>query len=137
MARLIMSHPKLIAWERKLTEVLAGIDHDLEEEYGHAFPLHPARARHGTTTSPADSGLFRIQSSFSAGFGSHIGRGYLVKVHLVTLSKVPTDVRQAAQDLVAEKLRERLPAAFPGKHLRVDRDGLVYKIHGDLSLGRV
>ena len=31
-------------------------------------------------------------------------------------------------------LREGLARAFPGRNLRVDRDGAGYKIHGDLSL---
>ena len=37
----------------------------------------------------------------------------------------------------AERLREDLPKAFPGTELRVDRDGGKYKIHGDLSLGKL
>jgi hypothetical protein len=30
-----------------------------------------------------------------------------------------------------------LPEAFPGQELKVEKDGSIYKIYGDLSLGEV
>jgi hypothetical protein len=54
---------------------------------------------------------------------------------LSTLSKVPPDVIEDIEDFVVEKLRQALPAAFPNRDLKVSRDGPVFKIHGDLSLG--
>ena len=42
-----MRHPKLVAWERRLNDVLNRIDVELEQKYGDRYPLHPARPRHG------------------------------------------------------------------------------------------
>ena len=56
---------------------------------------------------------------------------------MVTLAKVPRDVRTKIEGEVVRLLRDELPKAFPGRTLKVDRDGPVYKIHGDLSLGKV
>ena len=47
-----------------------------------------------------------------------------------------TLTRQEIEDEIAEMLRVQLDAAFPNTELEVERDGPVYKIHGDLSLGQ-
>ena len=46
-------------------------------------------------------------------------------------------IREKFEAEVIRRLREKLPAAFPDTILHVDRDGPVYKIHGDLSLGQL
>lgn len=130
-----LRHHKAMAWERKLKELFDRIDGYLEDRYGKQYPLHPARSRRGETASPSADGLFRVGASFSAGYGSKLGPGYVVDVHMVTLSNVPKGVREEIQDEVARKLQKWLPETFPGKTLKVQRDGPVYKIHGDLSLG--
>jgi len=52
-----------------------------------------------------------------------------------TLEAVPPDERARIEEEAASLLREGLARAFPGRDLRVDRDGNGFKIHGDLSLG--
>ena len=70
----------------------------------------------------------------SAGYGSKRGPGYVVEVRMVTLTRVPQFIRDQIEQDAAERLREELPKEFPDKELRVERDGSVYKIHGDLRL---
>ena len=132
-----MRHHRARAWEKALRAVFDRIDDELEQEYGGRYPLHPARAGRGTTSSNRQDGLFRVGASFSAGYGSEHGRGYIVKVEMVTLADVPKVLLEQISDEVAGKLKAALPAAFPNAELHVERDGPIYKIHGDLSLGEV
>lgn len=127
-------HPLVIAWEEKLKRVFDEIDHELEERYGDRYPLHPNRPTRGETANPEDDGLFNVGASFTAGYGSQRGRGYVVSVRMVTLARVPADVQEQMENEVAVMLRERLPSIFPGRDLRVERDGHVFKITGDLSV---
>lgn len=113
------------------------IDDALESKYGHLYPLHPARARRGATANKAYDGLFNVGAAFSAGYGSEHGRGYIVRIHMVTLSEVPDSMREMIEEEAVRMLRTQLAKAFPKRQLKVSRDGPVYKIHGDLSLGRV
>jgi len=130
-------HPKVLAWERRLKEVFDRIDAELEQCYGQRYPLHPVRARKGQTANPAYDGLFNVGAAFSAGYGSRHGPGYVVRLRVATLAKVPKDVLEEMEDFVVQRLREELPVAFPQRDLKVTRDGPVFKIYGDLSLGAV
>ncbi len=132
-----MRHPRVIAWEEKLREIFDRIDHRLEEQYGNRLPLHPARPVRGATASPEQDGLFEIGAAYTAGFGSTHGEGYVVEARLVTLADVPAVFQEQLEQEVVRQLRAELPAAFPGRNLRVERDGPVYKIIGDLDLGAV
>lgn len=125
------------AFEETLKKVFDRIDRDLEERYGHLYPLHPARPARGATGNPEMDGLFDIGAVFSAGFGSQYGPGYVVDVRMVTLKDVPVDVQERMENEVVEMLRRYLPEAFPGRQLKVARDGHVFKIFGDLSIGAV
>ena len=127
-----MRHHAVIAWEKKLKAIFDSIDDELEETYGDRYPLRSARAKHGTTSNKEHDGLFRIGASFSAGFGSKHGRGYIVEVRMVTAKAVSDSVRREIEDRVVARLREALSRAFPDRDLRVSLDGHVYKIHGDL-----
>lgn len=132
-----MRHPKAIEWEDKLDEVFDRIDKALEEKYGELYDLHPVRERRKPTGNPEHDGLFRLGGFFTAGYGSEKGAGYIVKVDMVTLEDVDDDVKKKIEDDVASMLEAELPKAFPGKDLKVERDGAVYKIYGDLSLGEI
>jgi hypothetical protein len=125
---------KVEEWESKLKRVFDRVDDQLEEKYGGKYPLHPARPSRGVTASKAHDGLFNVGASFSAGYGSERGPGYVLEVRMVTLSRVPQYVRDRIEEEAAELLREELPREFPDRDLRVARDGPVYKIHGDLRL---
>ena len=127
-------HPKAEQWESRLRRVFDRIDDYLEDRYGDRYPLHPSRPLRGATASRSQDGLFNVGASFSAGYGSQLGPGYVVEVRLVTLSSVPWHVRERIEEEVAALLRRELPRAFPDRHIRVDRDGAVYKVYGDLRL---
>jgi len=132
-----LRHWKATEWEGRLREVFDRIDDELEAKYGRQYPLHPARPPAGSTASREADGLFDIGAVFTPGFGSHHGRGYLVEVRLATPAKVPPAVVEQIEEEVVERLKALLPEAFPGRELRVERDGHLYKIIGDLSLGPV
>ena len=132
-----MRHAKAVAWEEQLKQVFDSIDHQLEEEYGARYSLHPSRKQRGSTSNPEADGLFNIGAVFTPGFGSQHGPGYVVEVQMATLSRVADEVREEIEERVVALLREGLKTAFPGRTLDVSRDGGVYKIHGDLKLGSV
>jgi hypothetical protein len=132
-----MRHPNLVEWEKKLRGIFNKIDSDLETRYGQMYPLHPSRAKHGKTGNSKHDGLFKLDAAFSAGFGSQKGPGYILKIEMITLHKVPADIRAGIEDEVAHKLREQLETVFPGRELKVERDGRIYKLFGDLSLGEL
>jgi len=130
-----MEHQARLLWERKLKKIFIKIDEYLEEEYGHKYPLHPARAKRGSTANNAYDGLFNVGASFSAGIGSQHGSGYVVEVRMVTLSHIPAKIRVEIEDVVVEYLQRELPVEYPDRELQVARDGEIFKIYGDLSLG--
>ncbi len=129
-----MRHPYLITWESTLKNVLDTIDEILEDRYGADYPLHPARREHGSTSSRSHDGLFDIRGEFTLGLGSRKGRGYIIDIDLKTLHRVPGDVIERIENDAISELRDRLPKAFPGRELFVERDGNMIKIIGDLSL---
>ena len=121
-------------FEDTLHGVLSEIDGALEERWGARWPLHPARPPRGAAANPQYDGLFRVTASFTAGYGSKWGPGYLFRVEASTLATVPEADREAIEEEAVALLRDGLAKAFPGRDLRVDRDVAGYKIHGDLSL---
>ncbi|MFH0880261.1 MAG: hypothetical protein V2A34_11160 [Lentisphaerota bacterium] len=130
-------HPKAILWEERLKVIFDRIDAYLEAKYGHLYPLHPSRPSRGGTSNPEQDGLFNVGSSFSPGYGSEHGPGYIVEFRLATLSEVPDKVRLQIEGEAVEMLNQALNETFPGQDLRAERDGPVVKIIGDLSLGDV
>ncbi|MGM0601335.1 MAG: hypothetical protein ACQETH_16105 [Candidatus Rifleibacteriota bacterium] len=129
-----MKNPLVESWEEKLQELFDKIDRRLEEKYGDKFPLKPNRPPHQKGITPDLDGLFDLGVSFSAGLGSELGPGYVFRVNLATLSKVPEEFLEEIEDEVVGMLEEELPEYFPGKKLEVARDGNVYKIYGNLDL---
>ena len=129
------SKTKLERWEARLKQVFDEINDELEAEYGHRAARHPNRPPHGATSNREDDGLFDLGAAFTVGLGSQHGPGYVVQARIATLDAIPADLQEKFETEVVRRLKEKLPAAFPGVALHVDRDGPVYKIHGDLSLG--
>lgn len=129
-----MRHHRATEWEKHLKSVFDEIDAELEDLYGDRFRLHPARSPEGTTSNPEMDGLFNVGASYSAGFGSKFGPGYSVDIQWSTLERIPAELRSEIRDRVQQMLREKLPAAFPGRQLHVDREHNHLRIHGDLSL---
>lgn len=132
-----MQHHASRKIEVDLRHLFGEVDAYLEDRFGDRHILHPARARRGTTSHYAQDGLFDVGASFSAGYGSRLGRGYVIDVRMVTLESIPEAEREEVMDTAVEKIRELLPRYFPRRDLAVSRDRQVFKIHGDLSLGRI
>jgi len=130
-----MRHPKLVEFEKRLKKLFDEVDAYLEERYGGLYPLHPARAETGSTSNPEHDGLFNVGASFSPGFGSSLGKGYVIQVEMITLAPVHEEKREAILQDAASRIEELLGVYFPERTLQVDRDGTVFKIHGNLSLG--
>ena len=125
---------KLEEWEGRLYTLLREIDGALEDKYGKLYPLHPARPQRGETANPQYDGLFRITASYSAGYGSKLGPGYIFRVELVTFEMVPDTIRHTIEAEAIQMAEEGLKKVFPERELSVARDGNVIKIYGDLSL---
>ena len=132
-----MQHHESRRIERILRDLFGEVDAYLEDRFGNRYPLHPARASRGTTAYYAHDGLFDVGASFTPGFGSTIGRGYVLEVRMATLDRVPEKEREEIMDAAIARVRELLPSYFPRRDLAVSRDRQVFKIHGDLSLGRL
>lgn len=130
-----MRHPKLQQWDDTMKRMFDEIDDYLEDEWGDLYPLHPNRAQRGKTSNKEQDGLFNVGTFFSAGYGSELGRGYVIDINMVTLSRIPEDVRATIEEEVVTLVEEQLPKFFPDRDLKVSRDGFLYKIHGDFSLG--
>jgi hypothetical protein len=133
----LVKHPRLAEFETSLKRLFDSVNDHLEAKYGDRFELHPARPPHGRTSNRSHDGLFNIGASFTAGYGSRLGRGYVVQVDMVTLERVPAEVRETIEQEAVDLVRQKLPYYFPHRHLTVERDRHVFKIRGDLRLGEV
>jgi hypothetical protein len=132
-----MRHPKATAWEERLKSVFDRLDSELEAQYAGRYPLHPSRPPQGTTANPEQSGLFNVGAVFTPGYDSPTGPGYIVQMQWATLSRIPPDVLEQMERDALAFLQRELPLSFGGKNLQVVREGHVFKIFGDLSLGSV
>ncbi|HPK37732.1 MAG TPA: hypothetical protein PLH01_05580 [Kiritimatiellia bacterium] len=129
-----MRHHRVEQWEARLNALLKRVDHALEERFGDLLTPHPARPPHGTTANPQYDGLFRVTAAFTAGFGSSLGKGYVLSIEPVSLEPLPKKARAKIEATAVQMIQEGLEEALPGRGLRVERDGTVWKIVGDLSL---
>lgn len=132
-----MRHPKILEWEHQIKSMFDDIDDWLEKKYGATFPLHPNRPERGMTANKEMDGLFNVGADFTTGYGSKLGRGYIVNIRMSTLEHIPENVRQCIEEDVEDLVREKLPLVFPNRALRVERDGKMMKIIGDFRLGAV
>ncbi|MFW5693889.1 MAG: hypothetical protein ACOCYB_01880 [Alkalispirochaeta sp.] len=121
-------------FETKLKRLFDQIDAELEDRWGTEYPLHPARPPRGESSNPETNGLFNVGASFSSGYGSDHGRGYVIETRMVTLTAVDDETRENIRNYVARRVDELLPEYFPDRELDVVRDGDLYKVIGDLSL---
>ncbi len=129
-----MLHQRVEEWEAKLNALLRRVDETLEKSYGTLLARHPARLPHGSTPNPQQDGLFRVTASFTPGFGSKLGKGYVIHLDFVTLEDIPVQQREALQQLAIRLIEDGLHEFLPGRNLAVKRDVNVWKIVGDLSL---
>lgn len=113
------------------------LDKYLEDTYGDRYPLHPNRLARGKAASVAYDGLFSTGTQFTMGYGSKAGRGYIVDIDIVTLSRVDERDKEMIETSAVSYLQKLLPIYFPDRALRIVKDGNLYKIIGDFSLGNV
>ena len=132
-----MSHPKIAEFDDRMKKLFDEVDAFIEDRYGTMYILHPARPLRGETPNPEADGLFNIGAVFTPGYGSELGRGYLIEVYISTLEKVDEEVRREIYCTVAEKVKELLPVYFPERQLTVKSDRNHFKIQGDFSLGEI
>ena len=127
----------MVEFDDRLKKLFDEVDAYIEDHYGDRYDLHPVRPVRGETANPEADGLFNIGANFTPGFGSELGRGYLIDVSMSTLEKVDEAVSREIYEATAEKVRELLPIYFPERELTVRRDKNHFKIQGDFSLGEV
>lgn len=128
-------NPKLVKWEEPLFKILRSVDNQLEIEFGDLYPQHPARPAHGATANPQNDGLLRVSANFTAGYGSNLGRGYTLNMEFVTLEPIADEHTHAMESRALKLIQDGLDRIMPERHLKIKRDGKLWKIVGDLSLG--
>lgn len=129
------THPKQVELESTMRRLCDDLDHYLEDTFGDAYPLHPNRPERGKASSVAYDGLFSTGTQFTLGYGSNHGRGYILSVEIRTLSWVKKEKKEAIEKAAMEYIRKILPIYFPHRAIELKRDGNVYKLVGDFSLG--
>ena len=130
-------HIKTEEWEARLKEIFDRLDDYLEDKYAERLNLHPRRPRRGETVNKEHSGLFNVGASFSMGYGSNFGPGYVVDILIASDEPVKDELKKQIAEEVRLLLAQELKKEFPYQQLEVAWDGRVLKIFGDLSLGRV
>jgi len=133
----MVKHPKMKEWDKNMKRMFDEIDDFLEDTYGSDYPLHPNRRPRNATSNKEMDGLFNVGASYSTGYGTKLGKGYVVDIHMSTLSSVPDYIKKEIETLVEQKIDEMLPRYFPGRDLDIEKDGNCLKIFGDLSLGEM
>lgn len=123
------------ALEQTLSRMCSDLDNYLEDKYGRTYPVHPNRPIRGKAANPAHDGLFSTGTMFTLGFGSKYGRGYILDMEIRTLTPVDPATRRMIEEDGVSFLSGRLKDYFPDRDLRIERDGRVWKIVGDFSLG--
>lgn len=129
------SHPKQIALEAVMRAMCDELDDRLEESFGTHYPRHPNRPARGKAASVAYDGLFSTGTQFTLGYGSDHGRGYIVSVEIRTLSKVKKEDELAVEEATVSIINDLIPQYFPDREITLQKDGNVYKLVGDFSLG--
>ena len=129
------THPKQAELEARMRILCDDLDHYLEDTYGEYYPLHPNRPKRGQASSVAYDGLFSTGTQFTLGYGSDYGRGYLVTVEIRTLARVDDDHKKEIEKAAMEYLKEIIPVYFPDRDIKLKKDGKLYKLVGDFSLG--
>ncbi|MDC7245784.1 MAG: hypothetical protein PQJ47_07730 [Sphaerochaetaceae bacterium] len=130
-----ISNPKQEEFDRSMRNLCNELDEYLENRFGSLYDLHPNRLKRGKAGNVSYDGLFSTGTKFTLGYGSPSGKGYLVDIEIVTLEKVSHQQREIIEMCASDFLEEKLPLYFPSRELHVIREGRVYKIVGDFSLG--
>ena len=130
-------HPKQEELERRLDRLCMALDNYLEDQYSDIFTLHPNRPKRGAGANPSFDGVFATSVSFTLGYGSKYGRGYLIVIDVRTLQYVSSSQREEINNRAFLFIQKTLPVEFPERKLEIVRDGNLLKVIGDFSLGDV
>jgi len=128
-------HPKQIELEGQLHRMCLELDNHLEDKFGSMFPLHPNREKRGKAASGNYDGLFSTGLQFTNGYGSSLGRGYLLDIDISTLSWVTKNDILKIEEESINFIKLILPKHFPNRKLDIKRDQNIIKLIGDFSLG--
>ena len=131
------THPKQEKLENGFRLLCDDLDAFLEDRFGSRFKRHPNRPERGKAASVAYDGLFSTGTQFTLGYGSIYGRGYVVSIEVRTLEKIPFATMEEIEEAAIEHIKTLLPTRFPDREISVVKDGEVYKLIGDFSLGSV
>lgn len=129
-------HPKQEEFENRLSQLCQNLDNYLEDEYGAKYRIHPNRLKRGSGSNPRFDGLFSTALAFTLGYGSKLGRGYVLEVDIRTLDRVSPDEKKEIDDAAFQYVQSHLCEMFPDRDLSIQKDGNVMKIVGDFSLGQ-
>lgn len=130
-------HFKQAEIEKTMKKMFDQIDDLMEERYAGHWRLHPNRLKRGEAANKEADGLFNIGAAFSPGFGTKLGRGYVIDVRVSTLERIPFGLKKKLTREAVSHVRELLPKFFPDRKIEAQKDGAVYKLVGDFSLGEV
>ncbi|UPA11800.1 hypothetical protein [Borrelia venezuelensis] len=122
-------------FENALFKICLDVDCVLEDEFGNSYKVHPSRLSRGKAANGLLDGLFRVTTSFTLGYGSKFGRGYLVIIEIITLDMVDIEFSNRVIERGIKVFGEKLKERFPGKKLFIVQDINVYKIIGDFFSG--
>jgi hypothetical protein len=128
-------HPKQSALEDQLHKMCIALDNHLEDKFGTMFPLHPNRMKRGKTANANYDGLFSTGAQFTLGYGSQLGRGYLLDIDISTLTWIKKEDVRVIEEEAILFIKEALPTYLPNRNLEIKRDMNLIKIVGDFSLG--
>ncbi|AHH10252.1 hypothetical protein bcCo53_000095 [Borrelia coriaceae] len=118
-------------FENVLFNICLNVDFVLEYEFGNAYEVHPSRLPRGKAANGLLDGLFRVTTSFTLGYGSKFGRGYLIIIEIITLDIVDVEFSNRVIERGIEIFGEKLKEKFPERKLSIVYDINVYKIIGD------
>ncbi len=76
-----------------MKDVFDRVDRALEERCQGWWRLRINRPARGKTVNPEADGLFNVGVFFTPGYGSRLGKGYLVEVVMATEEPVPAATR--------------------------------------------
>ena len=108
-----MQHPNITELDHRLKTMFDEVDDFLESKYGNRYILHPNRPATGETSNKEADGLFNIGADFTSGFGSNLGRGYVIRIRMSTLQHVPKVVKQSIEADVLQLTQKKITGIFP------------------------
>ncbi|AHH08059.1 hypothetical protein baBA2_000094 [Borrelia anserina] len=117
-------------FENELFNICLYVDCVLEDEFGNSYEVHPNRLSRGKAANGLLDGLFRVTTSFTLGYGSKFGRGYLIIIEIITLDVVDIKFNNRVIERGIEVFSEKLREKFPERNLSIVHDINVYKIIG-------